>query len=82
MDAVDTPAEGTAELIRRLHEAGLKQIQISRLTKIPQPRLSRWAAGVVPSSADDALKLRELLDQVAAPPPAGPDTQEGERAAA
>ena len=30
------------------------------MTNIPQPRLSRWEAGEVPDSVDDALKLYEL----------------------
>ncbi len=51
----------TTDLLKRLcTEHKLTQTEISRLTGIPQPRLSRWANGEVPDAADDALKLRSL----------------------
>lgn len=40
----------------------LTQQEISFRTKIPQSRVSRWEAGAVPATADDALKL-QALDQ-------------------
>ena len=52
----------TTELILALRAMGLSQTAIARLTGIPQPRLSRWEAGEVPDSANDALKLRELVE--------------------
>lgn len=51
----------TTDLIKRLRERGMSQTEISRRTGIPQPRLSRWEAGEVPDSADDALKLAALV---------------------
>lgn len=48
-----------SKLIQRLMEQGLSQGAISRLTDIPQPRLSRWLIEGN-KSADDALKLLEL----------------------
>lgn len=53
-------------LLHRLKAQGLTQVEISRRIGIPQPRLSRWAGGVVPPGAEDALKLKELLDEVEA----------------
>lgn len=55
-----------ASVLRDLKASGLTQIEISRQTKIPQPRLSKWDAGRYPASADDALKLLELRDKVMA----------------
>lgn len=54
----------TTALIKRLREAGLSQIDISRRTGIPQPRLSRWESGEVPVGADDALKLSALMEEL------------------
>jgi transcriptional regulator with XRE-family HTH domain len=59
----------TTALIKRLREAGLSQIDISRRTGIPQPRLSRWESGEVPAGADDALKLAALVDALHTPDP-------------
>jgi len=59
--AMDT----TAENIKKLRNAGLSQSEIARRCGIPQPRLSRWEAGDIPNSADDALKLAELARAVA-----------------
>jgi transcriptional regulator with XRE-family HTH domain len=50
----------TTDIIRALRAAGLTQVEISRRTQIPQPRISRWEAGETPDSADDALKLQAL----------------------
>ncbi|WP_407704165.1 helix-turn-helix domain-containing protein [Xylophilus rhododendri] len=38
----------------------MTQIEISKETGIPQPRLSRWEQGDVARSADDALRLNDL----------------------
>lgn len=51
----------TTELIKILRDRGMTQTELSRLTGIPQPRLSRWENGDVPDSADDALKLAALV---------------------
>lgn len=54
----------TTELLRRLRDLGLSQMEIHRRTGIPQPRLSRWQAGETPVSADDALKLAALESEL------------------
>lgn len=54
----------TTGLLRELRNRGLTQSAISKRTGIPQPRLSRWEGGDVPASADDALLLKALLDEV------------------
>lgn len=54
----------TQDNLRALQAAGLSQLEIERRTKIPQPRLSRWASGDVPKSADDALILARLRAEV------------------
>jgi transcriptional regulator with XRE-family HTH domain len=51
----------TTDLIKRLRAIPLSQSEISRLSGIPQPRISRWEAGDTAQSADDALRLAELL---------------------
>jgi predicted XRE-type DNA-binding protein len=63
----------TTALIRALTDSGLSQMEIARRTGIPQPRLSRWANGETPDAADDALKLKALVDSLPPPPtpPAG-----------
>jgi transcriptional regulator with XRE-family HTH domain len=50
----------TTQILQALLGAGLTQIEIARQTGIPQPRISRWAAGETPESADDALRLAQL----------------------
>lgn len=50
----------TTDILRRLRAVPLSQSEISRLTGIPQPRISRWEAGQVPRVADDVLKLQAL----------------------
>lgn len=61
----------TALILALRTVAKLSQSEISRRTGIPQPRVSRWAAGEVPDSADDALRLAqlhaELIGQEGAP---------------
>lgn len=56
------------DILRGLRAAGLSQSEIARRTGIPQPRLSRWAAGDVPASADDALELQRLQQSLATAP--------------
>lgn len=51
-------------MIKAMRDAGLTQSEISRRTRIPQPRLSRWEAGEVPNSASDALELQSLHDEL------------------
>lgn len=50
------------ELIKALRAPphSLSQTEISRITGIPQPRISRWEGGEVAVGADDALKLVHL----------------------
>jgi len=55
------------ELLRQLISAGLTQCEIQRRTGIPQSRISRWAAGAVPTGAHDALKLQALYLQLNTP---------------
>lgn len=52
----------TIDIIRQLRALPMTQAEIARRTGIPQPRICRWEAGNIPVGADDALKLRELLD--------------------
>ena len=54
----------TTDLIRALRAAGLTQVEISRRTQIPQPRISKWETGEAPGTADDALKLQALHAEV------------------
>lgn len=63
------------EVIKRLRAAGLTQSEIARRTKIPQPRISRWAAGEVPAGADDALELVRLEQEVSNATTAAPPAQ-------
>jgi predicted transcriptional regulator len=42
----------------------LSQSEIARRTGISQSRISRWGAGEVPSSLDDAVVLQELAVKV------------------
>ena len=53
------------DIIKSLRDShSLSQTEISRLTGIPQSRLSRWEGGDSPRGADDALKLRDLSDRL------------------
>lgn len=54
----------TTELIKRLRAAGLTQTEIARRSGIPQPRVSRWENGEAPDSADDALRLAQLVSEL------------------
>jgi transcriptional regulator with XRE-family HTH domain len=53
----------TIELIKGLRDMGMTQTAIAKKTGISQPKLSRWEAGEVPDSADDALRLRTLHER-------------------
>jgi transcriptional regulator with XRE-family HTH domain len=52
-------------VIRKLRSQ-LSQSEISRLTGIAQPKISRWEAGKVAAGAEEALKLAALADQLPA----------------
>lgn len=65
----------TCELLKSLKSSGMTQGEITRQTGIPQPRLSRWSRGDVAQAADDALRLKELADQVKARLDAGVATE-------
>lgn len=56
----------TQAIILELRSKGLSQSEIARRIGMPQPRVSRWEAGEVPTGADDALKLAALLREVQA----------------
>jgi transcriptional regulator with XRE-family HTH domain len=57
----------TTDLIRSMRATGMSQTEIARRTGIPQPRISRWEAGGAPESADDALRLKALHDEIVGP---------------
>jgi len=65
----------TSTILQRLRARGLTQVEIAKLSGIPQPRLSRWENGSVPAGADDALKLAALDRQLATEQPA-PETRD------
>ena len=48
--------------LRGLHK--LSQSEIGRRIGLAQCRISRWEAGVIPDSADAALRLAELLASI------------------
>lgn len=55
----------TKDIIEALTgEYGLTQADITRHTGIPQSRMSRWTAGLIPNGADDALKLVALAEKL------------------
>lgn len=60
----------TTELLEDLVAFGLTQTEIARRTGIPQPRLSRWINGEAPDSADDALTLLRLHEELIGRPAA------------
>lgn len=66
----------TQDIIRQLRAAGMSQSEIARRIGMPQPRVSRWEAGEVPTGADDALKLAQLLREVEAQQQSAPPAQE------
>lgn len=57
-------------ILESLQKAGLSQSEISRQTGIPQPRLSKWAAGNHPQSANDVLVLARLAEDLTKTAPA------------
>jgi transcriptional regulator with XRE-family HTH domain len=61
------------DILRDLRDRGFTQVEISRRTGIPQPRLSRWESGAVPAGADDALRLRALQEEAASGDGAEPE---------
>jgi transcriptional regulator with XRE-family HTH domain len=50
--------------LRRLAEAGYTQMEIERLTGLPQPQVSRWTKGGGPKYVDKALRIFELADKL------------------
>jgi predicted transcriptional regulator len=71
----------TTDLIRSMRATGMSQTEIARRAGIPQPRISRWEAGWAPDSADDALRLKALHDEIVGPmliEPVGSHEQAGE----
>lgn len=70
----------TQDIIRQLRATGLSQSEIARRIGMPQPRVSRWEAGEVPTGADDALKLAQLLREVEAQQQSAPAAQEAAQA--
>lgn len=66
----------TQDIIRQLRAAGMSQSEIARRIGMPQPRVSRWEAGEVPTGADDALKLAQLLREVEAQQQTAPPAEE------
>lgn len=56
-------------IIKQLRSFGLSQSEIARRVGIPQSRISRWENGQVPTGADDALRLADLLKTIAVPAP-------------
>ncbi|AZV93568.1 hypothetical protein CBF45_07425 [Bordetella sp. J329] len=53
-----------SEIIKTLRSSGMSQSEIARKSGIPQSRISRWEAGMVPTGADDALRLAQILKTV------------------
>lgn len=62
----DVPTSATQAILKRLRSRKLSQSEISRLTGISQPQLSRWEAGEVPKGADGALALQKLDEELTA----------------
>ena len=54
----------TALILALRTTAKLSQSEIARRTGIPQSRISRWEAGEVPGSADDALRIARLHSEL------------------
>jgi len=57
------PMNTPTAIVQALISMGMTQMAISRETGISQPKLSRWAAGVVTSSAQDAITLQRFHDR-------------------
>jgi transcriptional regulator with XRE-family HTH domain len=55
-------------IIQGLHNAGLKQKHICRLTGIEAYTISRWSTGEAPQAADNALKLLDLYNKATSGP--------------
>lgn len=64
------PMDTQHTIIALRQEFGLTQTEIAARLKIPQPRISRWENGEVPSAADDAIALQRLLGDLRAKPAA------------
>lgn len=56
----------TKSIIAEIRAHGLSQLEIERRTGIRQPTISRWENSGAPDSADDALKLLALRNDLAA----------------
>ena len=55
----------TLDILKSLRALPMTQTEIAKRIGIPQARVCRWEAGKVPASADDALKLQQLLSELA-----------------
>lgn len=51
-----------ADLLQGLRDLGLTQAAIAKMAGISQAKVSRWETNGAPVAADDALKLRSLLE--------------------
>jgi len=51
------------QILKELRSHGMTQSELSLMTGIPQPRISRWESGDVPDSANDSLVLLAILRQ-------------------
>lgn len=61
MEGMSTTTLALLKRLREVHQ--LSQTEISRLTGIGQPKLSRWEGGAIGGAADEALKLAALVAQ-------------------
>lgn len=61
---MSTDKHDTQTIVQTLRALGMSQSEISRQTGIPQPRISRWEAGEYPDSADDSLRLLDLMQRL------------------
>lgn len=66
MQSQSATTSATTDIVKRLIGHGLSQAEIQRRTSIPQSRVSRWANGMAPDAADDALRLQALLLEIEA----------------
>lgn len=64
-----------SKIVNRILDTGITQVQLSKISGVPQPRLSRWASGKTPKAADQLLKLKKFADKVA-PEPDKPEKPE------
>lgn len=58
--STDKAESPTQQLLCRLKDKGLSQVEIVRLSGISQSRISRWERGEVNESADDIFKLQQI----------------------